>query len=301
MAEAGVRASLGRVMRRGLPNKPSTVLERRWLAIAVVFVVLLGGGLWIGLTTTGGNHRETPKSSAPPAIAASPPPPTAPNAPTAPINLTGWKLSIPEQNDNGNATTVQPAATRAPWLAETPSGLIFWAPSLGATTKHSDHPRTELDSLTNFAAGKGTHTLNASVTLLQVPKDGQGIILGQIHGAANISSVPYVMLRFQQGQIKVVVKQVQDGNKHINYPLLNNVPLNSPFDFTIIDLGNGSLAFSATRDGNTRQVVAPIPAEFKDQTVRFQAGDYQQADDPAGAQDGGRVIFHRLNEQSTGS
>jgi len=281
-------------MRRGLPPKLSAVSKRQWLAAAVVLLVV-AGGLWIGLGT-GGHPPLPPGPSAPPAGTAAPPPPSAG------INLAGWKLSIPEENSDGNASTVEPAAITAPWLTPGPDGgLMFWAPSQGATTKNSDHPRTELNSLTNFTAGKGTHTLNASVTLLQVPQDGQGIILGQIHGADDISSVPYVMVRFQAGQLKVVIKQVQDGNDHINYPLLDNVPLNNPFDFTITDPGNGSLAFSATINGTTRQLTAPIPGEFKGQTVRFQAGDYQQADDPAGAKDGGRVIFHRLDKQPTTS
>jgi len=98
---------------------------------------------------------------------------------------------------------VEPAAITPPWLTANEDGsLTFWAPAEGATTENSDHPRTELNSLTNFTAGRGTHTLTASVTLLQVPKDGQGIILGQIHGAGDISSVPYVMLRYQDGGIK---------------------------------------------------------------------------------------------------
>jgi hypothetical protein len=107
------------------------------------------------------------------------------------------------------------------------------------------------------------------------------------------------MLRFQDGQVKVVVKQVKDGNEHVNYPLLDNVGLNSRFDFSITDLGNGSLAFAASHDGDTRQVEAPVPPPFKGQTVRFQAGDYQQADSPGGPRDGGRVVFHQLAEQST--
>ena len=57
--------------------------------------------------------------------------------------------------------------------------------------------------------------------------------------------------------------------------------------------------FSATYNGQTRQTTAPVPALFQGATVRFQAGDYQQADDPGGAQDGGRVIFHRLAQQPT--
>jgi Alginate lyase len=282
-------------MRRGFLHKVAAVLRRRGETIAVTCVVLLVASLGIGLLVSGWQHRASPGSSAPRAAPAEPAPP-----PDAEIGLAGWKLSIPEQNDKGDATTIQPAALKTPWLSAAPAGgLMFWAPSRGATTKNSDHPRTELDSLNNFAAGTGPHTLAASVTLVQVPQDGGGIILGQIHGAGDISSVPYVMLRFQDGQVKVVVKQVQDGNTHINYPLLDGVELNSRFDFTISDLGNGSLAFSATHDGDTRQVVAPVPAPFKGQTVRFQAGDYQQADAPGGADDGGRVIFHRLAEQST--
>ncbi|MDQ2707763.1 MAG: polysaccharide lyase family 7 protein [Actinomycetota bacterium] len=213
------------------------------------------------------------------------------------IDLSGWKLSIPVKNNKGHPTLLQPAYTVAPWMVSDPSGaLVFWAPSKGVTTDNSDHPRTELDSLATFNAGQSTRTLRASVTLQQVPTDGQGIILGQIHGAEDISSVPYVMLRYQQGKVRVVVKQVQDGDDLINYPLLVEVPLNSRFDFTISDLGNGNMTFSATRDGNTQQVTAPVPAAFSGATVRFQAGDYQQSDDPAGAQDGGRVVFHQLVE-----
>jgi hypothetical protein len=54
-------------------------------------------------------------------------------------------------------------------------------------------------------------------------------------------------------------------------------------------------------NGQTRQTTAPVPAKFLGKTVRFQAGDYQRADDSAGPQDGGRVLFHRLAQQSTNS
>ena len=51
-----------------------------------------------------------------------------------------------------------------------PSGnLTFWAPVNGATTEHSEHPRTELDNLSNFQAGSGPQALTASVSVAQVP------------------------------------------------------------------------------------------------------------------------------------
>ena len=217
------------------------------------------------------------------------------------IDLTGWKLTLPEENEDGNADEVEPAALTQPWLPEHPSGdgLEFWAPASGATTKNSKHPRTELISLTRFRAGTGTHTLRASVTPSQVPRDGQGIILGQIHGADELSSVPYVMLRYQGDQVKVVVKSARKGDERTTYPLLENVPLNSRFDFALADVGNGDMIFSGSCQGRSREVRAPVPAPFRDATVRFQAGSYQQSDDPQGDDDGGRVVFHELAE-STG-
>ncbi|WP_445183369.1 polysaccharide lyase family 7 protein [Pseudonocardia sp. Cha107L01] len=279
--------------RQGLPSKLSVLRDRRWVAIAMVLGVLLCGGLWITLAHSGGGASES--QTAAPATPASPPPLPPPG-----IALSGWKLSLPEANDKGDAASIEPAAFKEPWMTALPDGgLMFWAPTSGATTKNSTHPRTELQSLHYFSAGTGVHTLAASLTLLQLPQDGGGIILGQIHGAGPISSVPYVMLRVQDNKLRVVVKQVGKGKKLINYPLLDNVGLNNQLDYTITDLGNGSMTFSATYNGQTRQSTAPVPTKFLGKTVRFQAGDYQQANSSSGPQDGGRVVFHRLAQQST--
>jgi hypothetical protein len=218
--------------------------------------------------------------------------------PAGVIDLSGWKLSIPEMNAKGGALSIEPATPRPPWLARTPDGDVeFWAPTVGATTKNSSHPRTELQSRTSFSAGTAAHTLTASLTLLQLPEDGRGIIVGQIHGADDISSVPYVMLRVQNRQLRVVVKQLQNRDQVTNYPLLEGVGVNSRIDYTITDLGDGDMLFSATSNGITGQAEAPVPAAFRGATVRFQAGDYQQANQSAGPQDGGRVVFHQLVQQ----
>ena len=267
--------------------------DRRVLgAAALLLLLVLGAAFWLGLGGFGRSHRHAP---GPPL---SSPAPAIPTGPAGPVRLDGWKLSIPVQNEDGDATTVQPAEVRAPWITRaSDGGLTFWAPTHGSTTKNSDHPRTELDSLTSFSAGEGQHTLIASLTLLQEPVDGRGIILGQIHGADDISSVPYVMLRYQQGRVRVVVKQLQDGDDLINYPLLDNVKVGDTFDYSIADNGDGNMVFIATMGGESHQAVAPVPAAFKGATVRFQAGDYQQAFTPGGADDGGRVTFHELSQQ----
>jgi Alginate lyase len=260
------------------PRRPHA--RRSRLVVAVLGVVVT-----LAAAACSGDPEPGTPSSAPP--------------PSSLISLTGWKLTLPDEDDDGGAKSVEPAAVTSPWLSTSPDGgLEFWAPSVGATTENSDHPRTELVSLSNFTAGQGSHTLTAAVTLSQVPADGQGVILGQIHGADDIKSVPYVMLRYQDEQLRVVVKQVLKGDGAINYPLLDDLGLNTRIEFTMSDPGNGSLTFSATADGQTRQATAPIPPPFAGATVRFQAGDYQLADDPNGAQDGGRVTFHQLTQRS---
>jgi hypothetical protein len=40
-----------------------------------------------------------------------------------------------------------------------------------------------------------------------------------------------------------------------------------------------------------------VPAAFHGATVRFQVGDYQQADSAQGADDGGRVTFYAISER----
>jgi hypothetical protein len=231
----------------------------------------------------------------------------SPSTPVTGLDLSGWKLSIPVENDKGTPTLLQPARVADPWMVPAPGGgVVMWAPASGTTTEHSTHPRTELNSLTNFKGGHEAQTLRASVSIQQVPRDGQGIIIGQIHGAADISSAPYVMLRYWGGRedipgsgvVNVVVKQVQKGTDRIYYPLLEGVPIGARFDYSITDRGDGTMVFTASYNGVTKQAVAPVPAAFMGANVRFQAGDYQQSDKPGGDDDGGRVTFHTLTQSA---
>jgi hypothetical protein len=264
------------IQRSGTIKRPSWRRPRP-LLLATVLLVLVGGGLWVAF----GSHR-------------------GPNRPPAPgaIALDGWKLTIPVAGDNGNADIIEPAASTPPWMTAKDDGsLEFWAPTAGATTKTSQHPRSELNSLNNFTAGDGVHSLHASVSVAQVPSGTGDIIIGQIHGAGDIISVPFVMLHYKNGVIRVVVKQVQKGSTGQTYQLLTGVPLGARFDYTITDSGNGNLDFSATYGADTRQATAPLPEAFNGATVRFQAGDYQLGDSESGiASDGGRVTFYALTE-----
>lgn len=232
----------------------------------------------------------------PPAAPAPAPPPSAPSA--VPPTLAGWKLTLPTANAKGDAAIMDPAVIAPPYLTTDATGaLVFWAPVAGATTKNSDHARTELNSLTNFASGTERHSLDATVVVDQVPAGGKDVIIAQIHGAEDISSVPYVMLHWVDGALKVVVKQAQSGSAAQSYPLTGNLALGDRFDIGITDNGDGTMTFTANHDGDNPTATAPVPAAFSGATVRFQAGAYQQDFSPgttAAPDDGARITFSAL-------
>jgi hypothetical protein len=223
-------------------------------------------------------------------------PPAANRAEPSGIDLAGWRLTLPTKGDKGGAALVDPLNQVGPWLNRTLNGAFtFWAPTKGATTKNSQHARTELVSRQNFTAGQDARTLRASVTVTQTPSS-DNIILGQIHGAGDMKSVPYVMLHYKGGTIEVVVKKGRSGDAADRFTLLTGVPLGARFGFTIADAGDGTMVFSATRGAQTRRVSAEVPQSFRGATVRFQAGAYQLGEG-GGSDEGGRVTFHGLTEK----
>jgi Alginate lyase len=252
-------------------------------------VAVLGAALLVALASCSG-----PSAPAPPA-----PAPAGPVPPAVAAMLDGWQLTLPVPGSKGDAEIVKPATLTPPWLTADDSGhLVFWAPVNGVTTKNSEHARTELGRLENFAAGSGRHTMTASLTVAQVPTEVPEVIVGQIHGAADISSVPFVMVFYDGGTVKAVVKQEQSGNAHTTVPLLDGVPVGAPFDYSITDGGDGTLTVTATYQGRTVSGSAPMPAAFAGATVRFQVGAYQQAPsggDAAAADDGARVTLSSID------
>jgi hypothetical protein len=272
---AADRVTMGHVVldrRRCGPTGPTG-------ALGVVAALLLA------LTSCSGPSAPAPAAPAPPAAL-----------------LAGWQLTLPVAGAEGGAAIVRPAAVTPPWLTTDDAGhLVFWAPVSGVTTPHSAHARTELDRLDGFAAGGGGGgggvTLAASVTVSQVPTAVPEVIVGQIHGAGDISSVPFVMVFYAAGAVRAVVKQERSGGAHTDLPLLSDVPLGAPFDYSISDRGDGTLTVTAGHAGRTRTATAPVPAAFAGASVRFQAGAYQQAPSAtaaAGPDDGARVTFSAL-------
>ena len=247
--------------------------------------LLLGAVCALALCTVTGCSTSSPPAPAPPSGAPIP-------------ALAGWKLTLPTTKDKYNSDIDETYKMTPPFLTTDPAGaLVFWAPVQGATTKNSEHARTELNNLTTFPAGGARHELKASIAVNQVPTGTPDVIIAQIHGADDISAVPFVMLHWNNGELRVVVKQEQKGSAAKDYPLTSDVPLGARFDIGIADNGDGTMTFTANVDGDSPSATAPVPAAFSGATVRFQAGAYQQAESAgstAAPDDGAKVTFSTL-------
>jgi hypothetical protein len=247
-------------------------------AAATAAVLATGGAL--ALTAGGG-----------PALAAPAP------AAASPVSLSGWELTLPVDSSGcqcGAATTVNPAALTPPWLVRTSNGsLTFWAPTKGAHTPHSLHPRTELVDLSDFTAGSGTHTLGGTFSIQKLPS-ANDIIIGQIHGGGSSSAIPLVMLHYRGGDIVVVTRKSPTAGGSTTATVLTGVPLNAVFSYTIEQSGSKFL-ISATYGSRSGHATVSVPSSFKGMDVRFQAGDYQQTDANQSSTDGGRLTVSALS------
>jgi hypothetical protein len=223
--------------------------------------------------------------------------PTVVKPPAAPVSLTGWQLTLPVDLSGcqcGSATMLSPAAITPPWLVRNTDGsLTFWAPTKGATTPHSLHPRTELVSMSGFTGGSRTHTLTETLSVQALPP-ANDIIVAQVHGGGLISSVPLVMLHYRAGRIVDAVRTSVTVDKVSEATVLTGVPLSASFSFTIT-AGSTGFVISVAYGTRTGHLTVPLPAPFRGMDLRFQTGDYQQTDANSSTTEGGRLTITALS------
>lgn len=216
----------------------------------------------------------------------------------SPPTLAGWKLTLPVSSSGcqcGDAAQVNPAAATPPWLVRNSDGsLTFWTPTKGAHTPNSRRTRTELNSLTSYRAGSGTHTLQEILSVQKLPSGGD-IIIGQIHGTGTNSAVPLLMLHYKQGNLVVATRNSPTVSGDSKKTVLSDVPLNAPFSYTITQ-SDGNFLVSASHGSKQQQITVPVPASFTNMDVRFQTGDYQQTDANDSDTDGGQLTVTALSQ-----
>ena len=219
--------------------------------------------------------------------------------PKATVSISGWNLTLPVDSSGcqcGSAEQLSPAAITAPWLTRNSDGSLgFWAPTKGATTPNSAHPRTELVSTSSFSGGSSTtHTLNSTLSIQQLPS-ANDIIIGQIHGGGSSSSIPLLLLHYTSGSLVVWVRPTPTTASTPVATLLTGVPLNASFSYTISETGT-SMSVSVAYGSKTGHSTIALPSGFDGMTLRFQAGDYQQTNANSSSTDGGRMTVTALSK-----
>jgi Alginate lyase len=230
------------------------------------------------------------------------------------IDLNQWELVLPVDSSgqlSGDAAVVRPAAITPPWLVhQGKNDLLFWAPAGGATTGHSFHSRTELDSLSGFPAGHAGHTMKATAMVEELPNVSRTIVIGQIHGAGAFSAAPFVLLEIRGDRLEVSVESKpklkgsrgpSDGEVTSEHRLLRGVGINRTFSFVIRTTKNairittefGSLS---APQGSPASVTVPVPGDWNGDKVHFSAGDYEQDNASTSKTGGGKVLFSAISE-----
>lgn len=225
--------------------------------------------------------------------------PASAATPHATVSLSGWNLTLPVDSSGcqcGDAEQISPAAVTSPWLTRNSSGaLVFWAPTKGATTPNSGHPRTELVSTSSFAGdSSATHTLKATLSVQQLPP-ANDIVIGQIHGGGSSSSIPLLLLHYTSGSLVVWARPTPSTGSEKLATLNTGVPLNGSFSYTITEVG-ASMKISTTYNGSTKSTTVALGSGFDGMTLRFQAGDYQQSDANSSSTEGGKLTITSLSQ-----
>jgi Alginate lyase len=207
-------------------------------------------------------------------------------APGGNFDLSLWELQEPV-GAAGAPTTISPAALEGPggfrdsyfFTDPTDGAMTFWDPENGVTTADSSYPRSELremnaDGSTANWPISGTNLLSATVAVTEVPDH---VCVGQIHLGTAIqaglaaSTKPLLELYYYAtGAIQLGIENDPTGGQ-TSHPI-TNVPLGTPFSYTVQLTGDGTITLGI--DGATTTFA--MPASFNGYGQYFKAGDYDQ-------------------------
>lgn len=158
-------------------------------------------------------------------------------APGVNFDLAGYKLQTFDSSLNVKQVDPINSYTDAYFYTDSSTGaMTFYVPSGAGSTQNSEYPRSELRGDATWRMGTtGTHTLSASMKVLQQPATGQ-IIIGQIHGEQTGGS-ELLKLRWTNGDILMGVKtNFADTEQKIL--IKSGVALGANIDWVIKLVGN---------------------------------------------------------------
>lgn len=228
-------------------------------------------------------------------------PPVLAAEPAAAIDLSHWKLTLPD----ARATEIKPAQLMAgfanDWFQIEPAGsLLFTAVSDGGSTANSHFPRSELREMINPAnkadnwACQGVHSMALREQVVQLPPS-VGTVVFQIHGINldGSNAAPLLKVMWRDGKLQLQIKQHAAGGKDTQVDVDGDFPLGSIYDAGV-KVEQCRLSVSINGKTYTDEFLARDPA-WNALRFYFKAGNYLQNTGTGSARSVAVVRIHQLS------
>jgi hypothetical protein len=246
------------------------------------------------------------------------------------FDLSRWYLQLPTINgvltgtagsvDTFSTEQLTAGATNAYFYTGPDGAMTFWAPDNGSTLSGSTHPRSELreelvpgNTATNWTL-YGTHIMNATCVVSNVPSDTMKVCIGQIHepnnkpdGSSSANNEQMIMFDLSGSTKKIYANINLDGNLSSSFSQTlvsgSSVALGKPVNYTMsvvngvlrIIVNNVTNSWNLFSGTNFSGHVAQNWDAASGNTVYFKAGDYNQTGDACHCStDGAKVAFYSL-------
>jgi hypothetical protein len=241
-------------------------------------------------TPTAGPAGSFPGSQLPPGT-------LNPNVPpSGNFDMSIWSLQLPI-GPSGSPTTItntalQAGYTSAYFQTNTTSGTLdFFTPEANGctTTANSKSCRSELREVTPAGLpaawpDTGTNTLTATLVATKVAGDPKGVVVGQIHFASTISTLPAAELFYgSSGKLEVGIEPSATSSGE-TYTQVGTVAVGTKFTY-VIDLSGNKLTVTVNNKATAIPIAYPANLQYY-----FKAGDYGQGTAP-----GDNVSFYGIN------
>lgn len=147
--------------------------------------------------------------------------------PSAIINLTKWKLTLPIGADRSPTEIKQPILlsfvdTNYFHVNSSSDGVVFKAHCGGVTTSNSGYPRSELREMINdgtenasWSTYSGTHTMIIRQAITHLPDIKKHVVAGQIHDASD----DVIKIRLENRKLFVEHNNIEGGILTSDYQL----------------------------------------------------------------------------------
>jgi len=218
---------------------------------------------------------------------------TIPTTPARVLDLSAWRLTLPELTEPGGKLREVPAAELRTFVHPSfffvgpdQKAVVFRAPCGGHTTKNSDYPRSELREMTAdgkkraawSTKDKARHEMNMRVAITRTPKKKRHVVCAQIHEPDD----DLLMIRLERRHLFI------ERNKLPEVTLTRDYALGDVFDLRIV-AGRGRVRVWYESEQKLDWKVAQDGCYFK-------AGCYTQSNPKKGdaAEDVGEVEIHSL-------